>query len=82
MTGIPARLGPSQPARLVRTGMPDWTRPMRATLTHESCSSGEWAYQHKLDGEHCLTFHDGRGLRIFSRNLRRLDDSDTELVNA
>lgn len=82
MTGIPARLGPSQQARLVKTGMPDWTRPMLATLTHEYFSSDEWIYERKLDGERCLVFRDGRGLRIFSRNVRRLDDSDKELVDA
>lgn len=82
MTGIPARLEPSQQARLVKTGMPDWTRPMLATLTHESFSSDEWIYERKLDGERCLVFHDGRGLRIFSRNHQRLDDINLALVDA
>lgn len=82
MTGVPARLAPSQQARLVKTGMPDWTRPMLATLTHEYFSSDEWIYERKLDGERCLVFRDGRGLRIFSRNHQRLDDTYPELADA
>jgi DNA ligase D-like protein (predicted ligase) len=67
---------------LERTGMPSWTNPMLATLTDERFSSEEWIYERKLDGERCLVFRDGRGLRILSRNQQRLNDTYPELAEA
>ncbi|MEJ2603837.1 MAG: non-homologous end-joining DNA ligase [Gammaproteobacteria bacterium] len=63
-------------------GMPDWVSPMLATLTDERFSSEEWIYERKLDGERCLVFRDGRGLRILSRNKKRLNDTYPELAEA
>mgnify|MGYP006309108089 FL=1 len=59
--------------KLQRKGMPDWTAPMLATLTDDHFSSEEWIYERKLDGERCLVFRDGHGLRILSRNRKKLD---------
>lgn len=67
---------------LERTKMPDWTAPMLATLTDERFSSRDWIYERKLDGERCLVFRDGRGLRILSRNKRKLNDTYPELADA
>lgn len=66
--------------RLQHKGMPDWTAPMLATLTHERFSSEDWLYERKLDGERCLIFRDGHGVRILSRNRRKLNDAYPELV--
>lgn len=76
--------GLEEPLRdqLDRTGMPTWTDPMLATLTDERFSSDAWIFERKLDGERCLVFRDGRGLRLFSRNRQRLDDTYPELVEA
>ena len=67
---------------LERTGMPDWVDPMLATLTHEYFSDPGWIYEPKLDGERCLVFRDGRGVRMLSRNRKRLNDAYPELVEA
>lgn len=68
--------------RLQRKGMPGWTAPMLATLTDDHFSSEDWIYERKLDGERCLVFRDGRGLRILSRNKQKLNDTYPELVEA
>ncbi|WP_405226660.1 non-homologous end-joining DNA ligase [Lentisalinibacter sediminis] len=62
--------------------MPDWTAPMLATLTDDHFSSEDWIYERKLDGERCLVFGDGRGVRILSRNRKKLNDTYPELVEA
>ena len=67
---------------LERRGLPDWTAPMLATLTDERFSSEDWIYERKLDGERCLVFADGRGVRILSRNRKKLNDTYPELVEA
>jgi DNA ligase D-like protein (predicted ligase) len=69
-------------SQLRRSGMPQWTGPMLATLTDERFSSSDWLYERKLDGERCLVFRDGRSARLLSRNRKRLDDSYPELVDA
>jgi len=67
---------------LRRTGMPTWIEPMLATLTDERFSSEDWIYERKLDGERCLVFRDGRGVRLLSRNQQRLNDTYPELADA
>ncbi len=62
--------------------MPAWTAPMKATLTDERFSSDDWLYERKLDGERCVVFHDGRGVRLFSRNRQKLNDTYPDLVDA
>lgn len=60
---------PSDQRRLLRPApVPDWTEPMLATLTHDLFSDPNWLYERKLDGERCLTFREGRTLRLLSRN--------------
>ncbi len=68
--------------KLQREGMPDWTAPMLATLTDDHFSSPDWIYERKLDGERCLVFRDGQGLRILSRNEKKFNDTYPELVEA
>ncbi len=68
--------------RLREQRMPDWISPMLATLTDERFSSEDWIYERKLDGERCLVFRDGRGVRLMSRNRKKLNDTYPELVEA
>ncbi|MEX0915624.1 MAG: non-homologous end-joining DNA ligase [Wenzhouxiangellaceae bacterium] len=68
--------------KLQRKSMPEWTSPMLATLTDEHFSSADWLYERKLDGERCLAFSDGRGVRLLSRNRKKLNDTYPELVEA
>ncbi len=62
--------------------MPAWTAPMKATVTDERFSSDEWLYERKLDGERCVVFRDGRGVRLLSRNRHKLNDTYPDLVDA
>jgi DNA ligase D-like protein (predicted ligase) len=77
-----AALGDDARHKLEKTGMPRWTAPMLAVLTHDYFSSEDWLYERKLDGERCLVFRDGRGLRILSRNRQKLNDTYPELADA
>ncbi len=55
---------------------------MKATLTEERFSSDDWLYERKLDGERCVVFRDGRGVRLLSRNRQKLNDTYPDLVDA
>jgi bifunctional non-homologous end joining protein LigD len=61
---------------------PQWIAPMLATLTHHHFSSGDWLFERKLDGERCLAFRSGSGVRLLSRNKRYLDSTYPEIVDA
>lgn len=61
---------------------PDWLDPMLATLTDRRFSDDTWLFERKLDGERVLAYHDGREVRLFSRNRTRLDDTYPELTEA
>ncbi len=76
------RLSEEDRARLEKTAMPTWTRPMLATLTDKRFSSKEWIYERKLDGERCLVFRDDKGATLYSRNRKPLDATYPELVDA
>lgn len=67
---------------LERGAMPEWAEPMLATLTHDYFSDPDWIFEPKLDGERCLVFRDGRGVRMRSRNRKNLNDTYPELVEA
>ncbi|MDG4867987.1 non-homologous end-joining DNA ligase [Guyparkeria sp. 1SP6A2] len=82
MTDWRDRLDDEQVDQLETSAMPDWTSPMLATLTDERFSSPDWIYERKLDGERCLAFRDGHGVRLMSRNRKRLDATYPELVDA
>ena len=75
-----SQLDTAETDRLKRVGMPDWTSPMLATLTDERFSSPDWLYERKLDGERCLIFRDADGVRLLSRNKKKLNDTYPELV--
>jgi bifunctional non-homologous end joining protein LigD len=47
---------------------PEWVEPMAATLTRERFEGPEWVFERKLDGIRLLTFKDGGGVRLLSRN--------------
>ena len=55
---------------------------MAATLTDARFSDPDWIFARKLDGERCLSWVDGGGVRLRSRNDLRLDDTYPELVDA
>jgi bifunctional non-homologous end joining protein LigD len=80
MTSALDRLSPTARERLRRREPPEWTSPMLAVLTRERFSDSGWVFERKLDGERCLAFRLGAGLRLLSRTRQRLNDTYPELV--
>lgn len=73
----PARRSPARASR-----MPSWVDPMLATLTDRRFSDPEWIFEHKLDGERCLAFKQGRAVRLLSRNRQPLNNTYPEVAEA
>src|SRR5262245_47101456 len=69
-------------ARIRKGSQPDWLPPMLATLTAERFSRPGWLFEPKLDGERCLVYRRGSGLRLFSRNQKLLNGKYPELAAA
>jgi len=65
-----------------RSAEPEWIDPMLATLTHTVFSREGWIFEPKFDGERCLAFRDGRKLRMYSRNIRPLNETYPEIAEA
>lgn len=61
---------------------PDFVKPMLATLTNNYFSSNDWIYEHKFDGERCLTFKKNGKVKLISRNDKLMNDKYPELVKA
>ncbi|HEX8861422.1 MAG TPA: non-homologous end-joining DNA ligase [Actinomycetes bacterium] len=53
---------------------------MLAVLTDGRFSDPGWVFERKLDGERCLAFRLGAGVRLLSRTRQRLNDTYPELV--
>ncbi len=62
--------------------MPRWVEPMLATLVDTAPSDPGWVYERKLDGQRCLAFADGDGIRLLSRNRKDQNATYPELVDA
>jgi DNA ligase D-like protein (predicted ligase) len=69
-------------ARMKRRPQPSWMAPMLATLTEKRFSDPDWIYERKLDGERCLTFRQGRQVRLLSRNQKRIDNHYPEIAES
>ena len=61
---------------------PDWVAPMLATLTDRRFSHPDWVFERKLDGERCLAYRRGPGVRLLSRKRLRLEHTYPEVVDA
>jgi bifunctional non-homologous end joining protein LigD len=61
--------------------LPPWVAPQLATLTQDRFSDPSWIYERKLDGERCLSFHDG-DVRLLSRNARDVTATFPEVAAA
>jgi bifunctional non-homologous end joining protein LigD len=68
--------------RIIRAPAPEWVEPMKAVLTEERFSSGDWIYERKLDGIRCLAFRNGRDVRLLSRNKLSLNARFSEVASA
>ena len=67
---------------LERSDLPDWVDPMLATLTDDYFSDPGWIYERKLDGQRCLAYRNGSGVRLRSRNRTPNEDRYPEIVEA
>ena len=65
-----------------RDPMPAWVDPELATLTRDRFSDPAWIYERKLDGERCLAFRDGSGLRLMTRNAKPVAATYPEVAGA
>ena len=59
--------------KLSRAKQPGWTAPMLATLVHEPFSDPQWLFERKLDGERVLAFRTRDGVRLMTRNRKRIE---------
>jgi DNA ligase D-like protein (predicted ligase) len=62
--------------------LPDWVEPELATLTEERFADPGWVYERKLDGERCIAFVSGSGVRLMTRNQKSANASYPELAEA
>ena len=64
------------------TGLPAWLDPELATLTRDRFSDPAWIFERKLDGERCLAFADGGGVRLMTRNDHDITSTFPEIAEA
>jgi bifunctional non-homologous end joining protein LigD len=62
--------------------LPEWVDPELATLTHDRFSDPAWIFERKLDGERCLAFADGAGVRLLTRNQKDVTTTFPEVAGA
>jgi bifunctional non-homologous end joining protein LigD len=55
---------------------------MLATLIDKPFSREGWLFEPKLDGERCLTYWDGKSLRLYSRNHIQVNSQYPEILQA
>ena len=48
--------------------LPDWIKPMAATLTEKRFTAPEWLFERKFDGIRLLAYKQGDDVRLYSRN--------------
>jgi bifunctional non-homologous end joining protein LigD len=62
--------------------VPPWIEPQLATLTRARFSDPAWIFERKLDGERCIAYADGAGVRLMSRNRHDIGSKYPELAEA
>ncbi len=70
------------PAHRSDDGLPGWLEPELATLTRDRFSDPGWIFERKLDGERCLAFADGAGVRLMTRNQHQITSTFPEIADA
>ena len=65
-----------------RPDQPGWLDPELATLTQDRFSDPGWIFERKLDGERCLAFRSGRGVRLMTRNQKEVASNYPEIAEA
>ena len=75
-------LPPGEREPLRSAPQPEWMEPMLATLSRGRSFGPGWIFERKLDGERCLAFRQGDGVRLLSRTRHLLNDTYPELEEA
>jgi len=65
-----------------QASQPAWLDPELATLTQDRFSDPAWIYERKLDGERCLAFKSGSGVRLMTRNEKEDTSTYPEITEA
>jgi DNA ligase D-like protein (predicted ligase) len=60
----------------------EWFPPMLAKLVTVAPPGPGWLVERKLDGERCLTFRDGKAVKIMTRNRLSANDYYPDLLEA
>ncbi|HEU5161000.1 MAG TPA: hypothetical protein VFU43_28645 [Streptosporangiaceae bacterium] len=68
--------------RFARRRQPHWVDPALPTVTHDRFSDPGWILEPKLDGQRCLAFRGGDGVRLLTRDREQVNDTYPELVEA
>ena len=73
---------PTARSAATETAPGDWLEPELATLTRDRFFGPAWMYERKFDGERCLAYRDGTGLRLMTRNRQQVNSTYPELAAA
>jgi bifunctional non-homologous end joining protein LigD len=60
----------------------DWMEPELATLTRERFFDPGWIYERKFDGERCITYRNGKSIRLMTRNQQEVSATYPEVAAA
>lgn len=82
MTDWLRKLNGNTQEKVLERSFPDWLEPMLAKLTHDYFSDDQWIFERKLDGQRCLTYCDGDGITLYSRNRKQANDRYPEIVES
>src|SRR5215469_18893980 len=80
MTSVPITEPGSGKQPKAKADEPAWLDPELATLTQDRFSDPAWIYERKLDGERCLAFRSGSGVRLMTRNQKEDTSTYPELT--
>lgn len=65
-----------------RIKIPQWIKPMLATLTKTYFSDPQWIYEEKFDGIRALAYKSNKKVTLYSRNKQIMNDAYPEIVEA
>lgn len=74
---------PEEQKKLLKKKMqPTQINVMLATLTHNYFYSPDWMYEHKLDGERCISIKNGKEVSLQTRNHKSMNISYPDVEEA
>lgn len=82
MNTILANLPEDQKKLLIKQKQPSQYHVMLATLTHDYFYSNDWLYEHKLDGERCITIKNKNKVILETRNHKSMNVNYPDIEEA